>query len=473
MVSPRTALPRAVRLAALVALTAFAAGCAAPYELAYPEPRPLSATLPTVGPEAGPEALAEGAPPSDALPTEVDAPLTLSEAVALALEFNPDLRAAAYEVRAREAEFYQAARPPNPELEAGAAEFGGTGARAGTEALEAEVGLGQMIELGGDRRARAAVAARGAELGAWAFEAARLDLVTEVRQAFAAVLAAERRLELAEEQAEIARRFAGAVTRRAEAGAVSPLEGRRATVAAVTAEAALERARRTTQSALARLAATFGGDPTAIEVDGDLTVLAPVPQLEILTPLIELNPEVARYRTALEQARARVRLERARRIPDPTIRAGGTYFNEMGEAAVTAGISIPIPLLDTNRGAIQAAEARVAATAAEAEAAFLRTERALAEAYGTLAASVEAARVLRDDAMPNARAAYEGILTGYREGEFDLLAVLDAQRALVETQNALADALADYRQSRAAVERLIATPLEAATDGVLPNPDNE
>jgi outer membrane protein TolC len=51
--------------------------------------------------------------------------------------------------------------------------------------------------------------------------------------------------------------------------------------------------------------------------------------------------------------------------------------------------------------------------------------------------------------------------------------VLDAQRALVETQNALADALADYRQARAAVERLVATPLEAAADGVLPNPDNE
>lgn len=454
MVPIRTAPPRAALFAVLAV---FAASCAAPYELTYPEPRPLSAALPTVGPAA------EDAD-ADTTRATLSGPLTLDEAVALALEYNPSLRAAAYEVRAREGEAYQAARPPNPEFEAGAAEFGGTGGRTGTGALEAEVGLAQTIELGGDRRARAAVAAREAELGAWAFEAARLDLVTEVRQAFAAVLAAERRLTLAEEQAEIARRFAAAVTRRAEEGAVSPLEARRATVAAVTAVTVLERARRAAQSARARLTATFGGDPAAIEVEGDLDAVAPVPDLDALVPLLELNPEVARFQTALAQARAQVALERARRIPDPTIQAGGTYFNEVGEAAATAGVSIPIPLLDTNRGAIQAAEARVAATAAEAEAAFLRARRELAAAYGTLAASVEAARMLGEEALPNARAAYEGILTGYREGEFDLLAVLDAQRALIETQNALADALADYRQARAAVERLVATPLDAVDD---------
>ncbi len=458
-------IPQAPLYPVLIAVVVGLAGCAAPYELTYPEPRPLSGTLPTVGPP--PEDA--GADPTHA---NLSGSLTLDEAVALALAHNPTLRAAALEVEAREGAARQAARPPNPEFEAGAGEFGGTGARAGTGALEAEVGLAQTIELGGDRRARAAVAAREAELGAWDLEATRLDLVTEVRQAFAAVLAAERRLALAEEQAEIARRFADAVTRRAEEGAVSPLEGRRAIVAAVTAEVALERAHRTAESTRARLAATFGGDPNAVAVEGDLDALAPVPALDAIVPLIERNPEVARYRTALAQARAQVALERARRIPDPTVRAGGAYFNEFGEAAVTAGISIPIPLLDTNRGAIQAAEARVAATAAEAEAAVLRTERALAEAYGTLAASAASARALRDDALPNARAAYEGIETGYREGEFDLLAVLDAQRALVETQNALADALADYRQSRAAVERLVATPLEAA-DGVLPTPENE
>ena len=50
-----------------------------------------------------------------------------------------------------------------------------------------------------------------------------------------------------------------AVERRAAEGAVSPLEARRARVAAVTAVTVLERARRAVLSARARLASTFGG----------------------------------------------------------------------------------------------------------------------------------------------------------------------------------------------------------------------
>ncbi len=463
-------LRRLARLGAAAAFVAFATGCAAPYDLTYPEPRPLGSVLtPAASAPVEGAGLEVSAPDSVALAE----PLTLGKAVTLALAQNPDLRAAAAEVRAREGETHQAGRPPNPEVEAGIEEFGGSGDRAGVGATEVRGGIAQTIELGGDRRARAAVAARGAELGAWDYEAARLDLVSQVHQSFSAVLAAEARLALADEQREIARRFAEAVARRAEAGAVSPLEARRSAVAAATAEAAFGRALRVLGTARARLAPLLRVPADDLDVVGDLDRLTDVPLYERLLPSLDLNPDVARYRTALAQAEAQVALERARRIPDPTIRAGGAYFNEVGEAAATAGISIPIPLLDANRGAIQAARSRVAQTAAQAEAALLRVERELAEAYGTYAAAAETARTLRDDALPNARIAFEGIQTGYQEGEYDLLAVLDAQRTLVETQNALADALADAAQARAAVERLIATSLDAAGTGTLPNLDHE
>jgi cobalt-zinc-cadmium efflux system outer membrane protein len=186
----------------------------------------------------------------------------------------------------------------------------------------------------------------------------------------------------------------------------------------------------------------------------------PVPAMAALVPLIEQSPEVARYGAVLGQARAQIALERARRVPDPTVRAGAAYFNENGDMGALLGVSIPIPLFDTNRGAIEAASARGEAARAEAEGAYLDAVRSLTVSYGTLTASAEAARALRTQALPDARIAYEGILTGYREGEFDLLAALDAQRALVETQNALLDALADYWQARAEVERLVAAPLD-------------
>ncbi len=447
----------------VVVLAVLSAGCASPYEVTY---RPPISSLPTARWQNSDAA-------EKSVRDPIRGPLTLDEAVALALEYNPALRAAGYELQARENEAHQAGRPPNPELEAGVDEFGGSGSRSGAKALEVGGGLAQTIELGGDRRARADVAAHGSELAAVGAEATRLDVITEVRQAFAAVLVAEARLALAEEQRVIARRLADTVERRANEGAVSPLEARRARVAAVIAVTVQKRARRTVQGTRARLAATFGGDATAIEVEGDLTALASVPDLEELILLLPLNPEVAQYAAIQNQARARARLERARRIPNPTVRIGGAYFNDVGEPAVTSGISIPLPFLDTNRGAIRAAEARIMASEADAESAFLRMEWELTTTYGTLAVSVESARMLRDEALPDARAAYEGILTGYHEGEYDLLNVLDAQSALVETQNAYTDALADYHQAHAAVERLIATSLHTVEDARLDNLPNQ
>ncbi len=441
----------------MVLLAGMSAGCANSYKASYPEPRTLISERPVHLP-----------PPSGKHvpipPDKYDRPLSLEEAVALALEYNPTLRSAAFEQQARENEASQAARLPNPELDAGIDEFGGIGSRTGLRSLEIGGSLSQTLEWGGDRRARSDVAARGAEWAAWVVESTRLDVVTEVRYSFIGVLAAKARLEIAEEQGEIARRLADAIERRAAEGAVSPLEARRARVAAITAVTVLERARRFLDNARARLAATFGGDVEYVRVKGTLPEPAPVPELERLVPLLQLNPELAQYATLLEEARAHTRLERARRIPDATVRFGAAYFNELGESAISSGITIPLPLFNTNKGAIRAADARIAATEADAESAFLRARRELTTLYGTLVVSADAARMLYQDALPNARAAYDGILTGYHEGEYGLLDVLDAQSAFLETRNAYADALSDFHQARAAVERLIATPFHAVED---------
>ena len=61
--------------------------------------------------------------------------------------------------------------------------------------------------------------------------------------------------------------------------------------------------------------------------------------------------------------------------------------------------------------------------------------------------------------MPEAESAYELIFEGYREGEFPLLNVLVAQKAVFDTKLQYIDALLSYHSSRANVERLIGTPL--------------
>ena len=87
-------------------------------------------------------------------------------------------------------------------------------------------------------------------------------------------------------------------------------------------------------------------------------------------------------------------------------------------------------------------------------------DRQLATAYETLAAAYEAATTLRDEVLPAATETLAATEEGYREGKFDLLTVLDAQRTLFEATNQYLDAAQTYHQRRAEVERLIGTPLD-------------
>src|SRR5262245_54365070 len=91
-------------------------------------------------------------------PASNQAGLTLADALRAASTNNPALRGAPFELQALEGRRQQAAVRPNPELELEFENFAGSGALSGTDALESTLALSQLIELGGKRDARTALA---------------------------------------------------------------------------------------------------------------------------------------------------------------------------------------------------------------------------------------------------------------------------------------------------------------------------
>ena len=69
--------------------------------------------------------------------------LTLSDALQLALQRNPQLQAFSLEIRAREAATLQAALLPNPELDVEVENFAGSGPLSAFKATETTVSIGQ------------------------------------------------------------------------------------------------------------------------------------------------------------------------------------------------------------------------------------------------------------------------------------------------------------------------------------------
>jgi cobalt-zinc-cadmium efflux system outer membrane protein len=192
-------------------------------------------------------------------------------------------------------------------------------------------------------------------------------------------------------------------------------------------------------------------------------LLQAIPSAKALTQRVEQNPDMARWATVMAQRQAAITLEEANRVPDPTLGGGFRYFNETTDQALLFKVSLPLPLFDRNQGNVLAARHQLAKAEEERRAATVSVRTALAESYAELSAAFTEASTLRDEVLPGAQLAFDAASEGYRQGKFQFLDVLDAQRTLVEVRGQYIEALATYHKAVAALERLIGEPLTPLT----------
>lgn len=148
-------------------------------------------------------------------------------------------------------------------------------------------------------------------------------------------------------------------------------------------------------------------------------------------------------RQLIEQARAATRLEQSNARPDPEVLFG--YKRTAGFNTLIAGLQLPMPFRNRNQGAIAASLAEAKAVESDLRAAELsaKTEIAAAESeyqqkMRLVTETLPRIRSQADDTVRIARAVY-------REGASDILRLLDAERAGLQTQLLLVRSLADYQ----------------------------
>jgi cobalt-zinc-cadmium efflux system outer membrane protein len=197
-------------------------------------------------------------------------------------------------------------------------------------------------------------------------------------------------------------------------------------------------------------------------VIGDLEKTFPLPAYEQLADRVRNSPELARWSTEIARRQAGVDAERAKAVPDVTVTAGVTRFNQFDDHAYMIGISIPLPLFDRNRGGVLEASRRLDKATDELRAVQSRVLTELTQAYQRLAAIEQELRTLRTVLLPGSQSAFEAATKGYQLGKFGFLDVLDAQRTLFQTRTQHLRALADYQRGVSAIERLVGGSLEMA-----------
>lgn len=360
-------------------------------------------------------------------------------------EKSPRIQAAAAGEAAARERLDQARAFPNPEISVEAEDFGGSAGSAPWDAPEITYRVSQRFEIGGSRWKRTG----GARAEHEAAGAARRERVLEAWRdavvAYAAALAAERELDLARRNAELYGGMLRTIRARAEAGKVAPLEVSRATAELSLGAAEVSRAQGALDAARLRLASLWGAtEPDFESVEGRLEAIAVIPSDSTLSAGLAASPQLARLSSEVERAEALAGYERRLRVPDLTVAAGVRRLSGRDERLYVAEVSLPIPLFDRNTGAARAAERDRDAAERELRSAETALRAGLARLRGEAAALEIEIAALRDLAVPAAREAFAAVDTGYREGKYGYLDLLEAERSLVGVESRFIEALAAH-----------------------------
>lgn len=375
------------------------------------------------------------------------APVTLSEALARGAEASPRIAQARAQLDAAEARARQAGVSPNPEIGLEVENFGGTGPFRTFRSHETTLALSQQFEIGGKRGARLGMARAERDFAALSLLRAQADLALDIRVAHAELRAAE-------DRAVLARDNVGQATELSRTAGILLAVGRDPPLRKLRADAALAEARAEEARTFGQLLAARRLLGTLIASD-DPELTAFVTPEPLPTELTLGAPSLNERLAAAERdiAQARVRVAQSSVVPNLTTSAGVRRFGAGEETAFVAGVSLPIPVRDRNRGGIAAARSDSLAAEAGLAQARLDAERARRDAVVLLGAADERLAALAGPGIGQAEEALRLARIGYREGKFSLLEVLDAQSALNTARLALIEARLDRARALAALAR--------------------
>lgn len=375
--------------------------------------------------------------------------LSLSKAISLAMEGNPEVAAATRQYEATEGQVLQGRARPNPEL---AYSLEDTRSQTRTQTWQ----LNLPLELGGKRTARTKAAEKAREQAQAELSELKATVRANVVAAYFDALTAKERLSLAKDSVSLAKSSTDTVGKRVAAGKVSPVEETKAKVAEAGVRVELAQAASEERNALTRLSALLGNKGTAFSaLDGKADVLPTLPSLADLQSLVSSAPAIVRAQLEVDRRRALTELEQSKRVPDVTVSVGVQRSNETQRNVALIGLSVPLPVFDRNQGNLLEALKLEDKAREDLQAATVRLHSEVTQARERSAAIAVEVQSLEQEVLPGAKSAYDAASIGFENGKFNFLEVLDAQRTYFAAKSQYLKALAEAHRAASDVDRLL------------------
>jgi len=369
----------------------------------------------------------------------------------LALANNPSLAESVARINAARGRWEQVGLAPNPYA-------GYSDQQVGSPTAEQRgVVFGQEFIMGKKLQLNRAVASQEVQRAQQELAAQQLRVLTDVRIAFFAAIASQRRFSLAK---EITESTSGAVTisqKRLDAKEVGKSDVLQSRVEFELAQVLLKRSEYQYQEAWRRLVAVTGVhnlEPQPLL--GQLSEQIPDFQWEAtLNRLLSISPEIAAAQAEIQ--RTRWAYQRAQAEKKSNLTFQGIVQDDRSVDATNGAIQLtmPIPIWNRNQGGITQAGHEALAASRALEKLELDLQQRLAtvfQRYQTARTQVER---YSQSIIPDSRESMGLVRKAYAAGEYDFLQLLLTQRTYAQTELAYVDALYEMHAAALEIEGLL------------------
>lgn len=317
-----------------------------------------------------------------------------------------------------------------------------------------------------------------------AIEAARADQATvvldtavawtDVRRAtvraYAALWLAEGVAAARRDSAAIETTLEMAVVQRVNVGAAPQIDALRVHAEKLRADADVLEATAAVTAAATDLGRWMGtGEGGALRATRDLPVPEAPPSLASLLVRVDASAAVRRERSDVRASEARVAREHALVRPGLTLDLGADAFdqtlldpnaprNATPPVNYRAQLMIDVPLFNQRGAYVDRERAQGDVARARVRAAQVQAVAELTSAYRTYEAATAQQRTLAESVVPAAHAAAKATEEAYALGRAQLVAVLDAERGLVDARVSALQAQAARANAWADVDHAVGTP---------------
>ena len=326
--------------------------------------------------------------------------------------------------------------------------------------------LNQDLPGFGKRQLRAAVVEKDVELATNDVAVRGRQVVDEVKHSYAELFVARKAIDIHLASVDLLRQFADVSEAKYATGRISQQDVLKAVVELSKLHSDVIMFDERAQVAAVRLNTLLDRPLTApigpLAEPHERVLLPPSDDLQRLA--LAHQPELAAARLGIERAQAELAVAQREYKPDFSVQ-GGYLLMPRQTNALLARVGITWPNAPWSRGKV---DARVAEATAATEVARARQRTAenavrlaVQEAYVRLKSAEQRAELLRTSVLPQSRQTLAVSLVAYQTERGDFLALLDNQRVLLDTQLGYFNALSDFEQALADLERAIGAEVES------------